>query len=223
MKLILWLVFFFPALAYATPSRIILMRHGEKENNYALCDVGQQRSLALRDQFLGKGASQSLFPTAPPSLAYLKDLEPFSFPSTSVITRIHRSWIGMPTSSISISGAVFKKISPFLEADLKLVYVDDIFVLGSSILGVNKHFLTNNGVYYRIHHQNMSRPKHDAKPIDRLPILNQIINPFCTKFNIPRYPSIEDFHSETRCLTLLQKKLINLTLPENSQIDITSS
>ena len=74
MKLILWLVLFSSALAYAAPSRIILLRHGEKENDYALCDVGQQRSLALRNQFLGKGASQSLFTKAPPSAFFATTL-----------------------------------------------------------------------------------------------------------------------------------------------------
>lgn len=74
MKLILWLVLFSSTLVYASPSRIILLRHGEKENEYALCNVGQQRSLALRDQFLGKGASQSLFGAAPPSAFFATTL-----------------------------------------------------------------------------------------------------------------------------------------------------
>jgi hypothetical protein len=47
--------------AEAVPRRIILGRHGEKANAYALCTRGQQRSLALRDQFLGRSArSQAL-------------------------------------------------------------------------------------------------------------------------------------------------------------------
>jgi len=55
---------------YAVPKRIIILRHGEKQVNstscpfgsYALCPVGQQRSLALQDNYLGKGAANSLFP-----------------------------------------------------------------------------------------------------------------------------------------------------------------
>ena len=74
MKLILWLVLLSSTLVYAAPSRIILLRHGEKENAYALCNVGQQRSLALKDQFLGKGASQSLFSAAPPSAFFATTL-----------------------------------------------------------------------------------------------------------------------------------------------------
>jgi hypothetical protein len=48
--------------AFATPAQIIILRHGEKENAYRLCDVGVQRSLALAAQYLGKGARDSLFP-----------------------------------------------------------------------------------------------------------------------------------------------------------------
>jgi hypothetical protein len=46
----------------AVPKRIIILRHGEKQNGYALCPVGQQRSLALAANYLGKGAAKSLFP-----------------------------------------------------------------------------------------------------------------------------------------------------------------
>ena len=44
------------------PSQIIVLRHGEKQDAYRLCEVGVQRSLALAAQYLGKGAKDSLFP-----------------------------------------------------------------------------------------------------------------------------------------------------------------
>ena len=43
--------------AQAVPRRIILLRHGEKANAYALCSLGQQRAMALRDTYLGRNAS----------------------------------------------------------------------------------------------------------------------------------------------------------------------
>jgi hypothetical protein len=57
-------------VAYAVPKRIIILRHGEKQvkteqctyGSYALCSIGQQRSLALQLNYLGKGAANSLFP-----------------------------------------------------------------------------------------------------------------------------------------------------------------
>lgn len=49
----------FPALT--APAKIIILRHGEKQNPFALCQTGVTRSLALAAQYLGQGAKQSLF------------------------------------------------------------------------------------------------------------------------------------------------------------------
>jgi hypothetical protein len=49
--------------AFATPARIIILRHGEKQNGYLLCSIGTQRSLALVANYLGSGAANSLFPS----------------------------------------------------------------------------------------------------------------------------------------------------------------
>lgn len=61
---ILTLLFLGAALALpaeAVPKRIIILRHGEKANSYALCGVGVDRSLALAHYYLGKGSAKSLF------------------------------------------------------------------------------------------------------------------------------------------------------------------
>lgn len=47
--------------AFALPKTVIILRHGEKENDFALCKIGVDRSLALAAQYLGQGATQSLF------------------------------------------------------------------------------------------------------------------------------------------------------------------
>jgi hypothetical protein len=49
------------SLCDAAPARIIILRHGEKANATALCGVGISRSLALAQEYLGKGANKSLF------------------------------------------------------------------------------------------------------------------------------------------------------------------
>ena len=41
----------------AVPRRIILLRHAEKTNSYALCELGLRRSIALRDHYLGQNAT----------------------------------------------------------------------------------------------------------------------------------------------------------------------
>lgn len=55
------LLCFFSAASFAAPSRIIVLRHGEKDNVWKLCDIGQERSKALAEFYLGKGAKESFF------------------------------------------------------------------------------------------------------------------------------------------------------------------
>jgi hypothetical protein len=48
-------------VAVAAPSRIIILRHGEKADDWKLCDIGEQRAKALALTYLGKNATKSLF------------------------------------------------------------------------------------------------------------------------------------------------------------------
>lgn len=47
--------------AFATPSRLIILRHGEKADDWKLCAPGMQRAEALARNYLGRGAAKSLF------------------------------------------------------------------------------------------------------------------------------------------------------------------
>jgi hypothetical protein len=47
--------------AVAAPARIIILRHGEKADDWKLCEIGEQRAKALALNYLGKGAAKSLF------------------------------------------------------------------------------------------------------------------------------------------------------------------
>jgi len=44
--------------AAAAPSRIIILRHGEKADSWKLCEIGEQRAKALALTYLGKGATK---------------------------------------------------------------------------------------------------------------------------------------------------------------------
>jgi hypothetical protein len=57
----LLLLTFIPA-ALAAPSRIIILRHGEKADDWKLCEIGRQRAKALALNYLGRNAAKSLFP-----------------------------------------------------------------------------------------------------------------------------------------------------------------
>ena len=47
--------------ALAAPSRVIILRHGEKADDWKLCEIGKQRAQALKYNYLGKDAAKSLF------------------------------------------------------------------------------------------------------------------------------------------------------------------
>ncbi len=49
-----------PALGEAAPSRIILLRHAEKKNDYQLCETGLERARAIAHQYLGANATEPL-------------------------------------------------------------------------------------------------------------------------------------------------------------------
>lgn len=49
------------APALAAPSQVIILRHGEKADDWRLCNVGQARAAALEANYLGAGANESLF------------------------------------------------------------------------------------------------------------------------------------------------------------------
>jgi hypothetical protein len=47
--------------ALAAPSRLVILRHGEKANAWKLCSVGAARGQALAEFYLGRDAKHSLF------------------------------------------------------------------------------------------------------------------------------------------------------------------
>ena len=86
-----------PAAARAEPARIIIMRHAEKLNAYALCDLGAQRGQALVSQFLGRGAAQSLFATAEKPDAILA----ITLHTIETVTPVAQSW-NLPVIGYSV-------------------------------------------------------------------------------------------------------------------------
>jgi hypothetical protein len=90
-------VFAATPIAEAQPSRVIILRHAEKLNAYALCDLGRERADALAKQFLGQGATKSLFaPGEQPAAFMAVTLHPFE-----TITPAAQTW-GLPVIDYSV-------------------------------------------------------------------------------------------------------------------------
>ncbi len=93
------------ANAAATPSRVILLRHGEKAGLYELTPAGNLRAQALGKQFLGAKGSQSLFGAKDKPAAFLS----ITLHTIELITPAAASW-SMPTIAYSyVPGSVSGK------------------------------------------------------------------------------------------------------------------
>ncbi|MDD5280862.1 hypothetical protein [Acidithiobacillus sp.] len=86
-----------PLVASATPAEIILLRHGEKMNPYALSPVGQARAAALARQYLGKNATHSLLPAheKPATLMAI------TLHTIETMTPTAQSW-GLPVTAFTV-------------------------------------------------------------------------------------------------------------------------
>jgi hypothetical protein len=86
--------------AEAQPSQIILLRHAEKASFRALSATGQRRAAALAAQYLGKSATQSLFPPGQAPTAFLA----LTRHSVETITPAAETWALQVTNYLDASG-----------------------------------------------------------------------------------------------------------------------
>ena len=86
-----------PVVASAIPAEVILMRHGEKVNRYALSVTGQERAKALAQQYLGKHASRGLL-TGKQKPAALMTI---TLHTIETMTPTAQSW-GLPETAFTV-------------------------------------------------------------------------------------------------------------------------
>lgn len=78
----------------------------------------------------------------------------FLFSSTSALTRMTRSYIGAPTSCITMKGSLCHALLPYPIENDWISRADDILIYGSSIIGAHKLYVESLGIGYRIHSAN---------------------------------------------------------------------
>lgn len=86
-----------PMLASATPAEIILLRHGEKMNHYALSSIGERRAQALAEQYLGNNATRSLIPSGEKPAALMA----ITLHTIETMTPTAQSW-GLPVTAFTV-------------------------------------------------------------------------------------------------------------------------
>ena len=120
---------------------------------------------------------------------------------TSALARSRHCWIGNITSTIALSGSVFRKIFPYLNPISKTFWTDNLMIFATSILGFEKTSLPGITIGWRPHDGNDSKKFHSASYLlDKKLATEQVFQFYCEQANIPRYPSIREFYEELNAL-----------------------
>jgi len=140
-----------------------------------------------------------------PKSAKLNNQSDLLYKKTSALVRMARgvrgTWIGNITSSLSLRGSSLKQILPYPFEENWKTRADDIIIFGASILGLEKLFIPSISVGYRKHansdstlneYTNLTPIKEKARQEN----LQQLINFYCEKFNLPIDPNFKEVLSE---------------------------
>lgn len=133
------------------------------------------------------------------------------FNSTSAITRSRQCWIGNLTSTLSVSGEVFRKIFPYPYEKYETLYADDILIFATSLLGYSKIYLPSIYINWRSHDENNSKKDYtDIQIQDRKLSITRLFEFYCNKYQIDRYPSFAQLTIELQLLNSEWKKKLGL-------------
>jgi glycosyltransferase involved in cell wall biosynthesis len=146
-----------------------------------------------------------------PHSAILNHEPAYFFTSTSGLVRSRECWIGNPTSCISLSSELFKKIFPYPHYQEKAFWADNLMIYAASILGARKIYLPSLGIGWRAHQNNDSRKIYSRDDVARREkAISQAFSWFCQKYGISRYPSVSEFFQEYDALGKYWQKRLDL-------------
>ncbi|WP_353427766.1 glycosyltransferase [Polynucleobacter sp. MWH-UH19D] len=133
------------------------------------------------------------------------------FSVTSALTRSRQCWIGAPTSCLSLSSDLYKKIFPYPHIQDKSFWADNLMIYAASILGAKKIFLSGIGIGWRVHASNDSKKTYSSEDIEaRERAINRAFDWYCSKYQIPRYPGVVEFFREYKLLGDYWRKRLDL-------------
>ena len=146
-----------------------------------------------------------------PDSAILNHESAYFFTSTSGLVRSRECWIGNPTSCISLSSELFKRLFPYSYDRQEKFWVDDFLIYASSILGAKKIYLPSIAVGWRMHADNNSKKHYSHSDIKIREIaIARVFNDLVEKHKIPRYPSVSEFFHEYDALGKYWQKRLDL-------------
>ena len=134
------------------------------------------------------------------------------FNKTSALTRSRKVWVGNPTSCISLSDTLYRKIFPYPYPEDFRTRADDVIIFGASLAGAKKVYLPSLQIGYRTHLNNGFHGKQislsQAKKHDQA--IEKMFSYFCSKFLIDENPGVSELFSELRSFNQKQRRDLNI-------------
>lgn len=140
---------------------------------------------------------------------------------SSYLTRKYKIYVGGPTSTLSVTTNLLRKILPYEEVSEWRIRADDIIVFASSVLGAKKVFLPELFINYRVHNNNNFYGKmlSQYELVRRRLSIEKFFNKICDRYNLNRDPAIRDVLSEISIYDY--KSIKNITNHKHSQFKLT--
>jgi len=133
------------------------------------------------------------------------------FSKTSALTRSRGCWIGSPTSCISISARLFRRIFPYPYYRDQIFWVDDLLIYASSVLGAKKIYIPSIAIGWRSHGKNNSKKFYSSEDVQcRKIAIDRFFFWCCSENGIPRYPGIIEFFEEYEQLGIYWQRRLDL-------------
>jgi glycosyltransferase involved in cell wall biosynthesis len=120
----------------------------------------------------------------------IKEMD-FTWEISSYTIRMRQSWVGSPTSCVSLTGALYKKLLPYTHEDEWRTRADDIIIFGSSLVGATKRYVPSLTIGYRVHQTNAyyGRKFSGAYEIRRQLYIDRFLNLMCITHSLSTLPS----------------------------------
>jgi glycosyltransferase involved in cell wall biosynthesis len=140
------------------------------------------------------------------------DQEDVALPCTSALARRCKWWFCGPTTSIALTGRLYRELLPYpFEADWR-IRADDVIGFGASLLGARKLYIPSLRIGYRVHGANhhFGRGKSPQAEVQRKHRLERLFGWYCSRQHISTEASVGAAVAEYRLLPAAFKARFNL-------------
>lgn len=138
--------------------------------------------------------------------------EDVALPCTAALARRCKCWFCGPTSSIALTGSLYRELFPYpFESDWR-ISADKVIGFGTSLLGARKLYIPSLRIGYRIHGTNHyhGRLQSPADRVRRRHLMERLFGWYCARQHISTEASAKAAAAEYRLLPATLRKRFNL-------------